>query len=119
MVAEGEQDGASETVQARFTSKLVAAVPIHVADGDDWLLRCARVEAMEGWVVVFDEHGLPDLRDCVDENGYDWSTYTGPVAPASRFVDSDADVQWDPATFPENRRLLQEIDENADRGDAR
>lgn len=61
----GNKTARPQQLQARFATKPVAEVPIHVAVGGDWLLRCARVEATPGWVLVFDENGLPNLGGSV------------------------------------------------------
>jgi hypothetical protein len=86
-------------LRSRFTTTLVAAVPIHQSDGEAWELRCARVTATSNPVLFFTEDGWLAL---------DQPAFSDP-APASKYVDTDDDIQWDPASAPENRELIEQL----------
>lgn len=82
-----------------LTTCLVGATPIHTPSGRDWELRCVRLTPY-GEFLQFDPTGVP-----VSE-----SATAAAAARALRFVDTDADVQIDPATLPENRALIETLD---------
>jgi hypothetical protein len=88
-------------LRAVFSTQLIASVPILSATDEPWELRCSRLQALPVQIVFFDENGWPSA----DQPAFE------PPAPASRFIDTAADIQIDAATLPETKALMAALDE--------
>jgi hypothetical protein len=85
----------------RFRTHSIASIPILAPDREPWELRAVRIGHVEGTrQLQFDTAGLISHDQPAP----------GPVAPASRFIDTDDDIQIDPATLPENIALLKKLE---------
>jgi len=87
-------------LRSEFSSRLIGSVPVLSATNEQWELRCSRIQALPVRVVFFYETGWPSEQPAF-----------APPAPGSRFIDTAADIQIDPATLPANQALMAAPDD--------